>query len=425
MSFIEENVELEYTHVESPLYKQKYKELNNALYGDEFDDEDKDTLVSRYGYDAVEKINKKGKQYLSKASTQTPIEIQTLKDAQNNPFPNKNFYIKDIPMELGSLFNQGNMKTGANTIIFNLNAALECPSKKYCAVLGACYAVNDEKRGHGTMGHFQNQNTLYLAEKKGKIGLILELLELYIADCYFEGNIIDAVRLNESGDFKTPGVLKALDDWAGKVKNGFICQKYRIPGVKVCAYTAQASPEFIEAFANVKNLMINVSLPQINVGNSTMVKKGFEAVTKAKYDSLPDTYLTPDAQGNDRAVIKRAPDDGSLYYKCPCGNILPNGLKTNCRLCRICYTGLPGFFDGNPKKEVRAFKIYIPVHGAKKGQFNSKLADKRRDNLSSEERPNIFNDYAAQYRENESLKRIKRLMEAMNSNPNRGAIICN
>lgn len=423
MSFLQEDIELE-AHAQSPLYKKKYKELNNALYGGDFDDEDENTLVTRYGYDATEKTNKKGKTYLSKASRETPIETQTIKDASTNPFPNKNFYVKEIPLKLGSLFNQGNAKTGPHTVIFNLNAALECPSKNYCAVLGSCYAVNDEKRGHGTVGHFQNQNTLYLAEKKGKMGLILELLEFYIADCYFEGNTIETVRLNESGDFKTPGVLKALDDWAGKVKNGFKCQKYNIPGVKVAAYTAQASPEFIEAFANVKNLLINVSLPQINVGNSTMVKKAFEAVSKAKYDSLPDTPLVRDAQGNDRPVIKRAPDDGALYYKCPCGTLFPNGMKKNCSFCRVCYNGLPGLFNGNQNKEVKAFKIYIAVHGAKKGDFNSKFADKRREVLTTQERPNIFNDYAAQYKENESIKRIKQLIEAMNCNPNRGAIIC-
>ena len=193
----------------------------------------------------------------------------------------------------GKVFSYGNKKLPANTMIFNLTTAKNCPSK-LCKVAKYCYAKKGENR----------YVEVFLRNLRNKIMLenislkdFMKLLELYIEYAPMK---IKRIRLSEEGDFMNLKYVKIANDIAGHIK-----AKY---GITTTIYTAKPYD-----FGQFENLIVNASIPQTK--NPT---RYFYAKDKKELKELGVNLKGEGIQHNDKV---------GDYFVCPC----------DCRLCGFCY----------------------------------------------------------------------------------------
>ena len=193
----------------------------------------------------------------------------------------------------GKVFSYGNKKLPANTMIFNLTTAKNCPSRM-CQVAKQCYAKKGENRFI----------EVFLRNLRNKIMLehislkdFLKLLELYIEYAPMK---IKNIRLSEEGDFLSLNEVKIADAIAAHIK-----AKY---GIQTTIYTAKPYD-----FAPFKNLIVNASIPQTK--NPT---RYFFAKEEKVLRELGINFKGKGIQYNDKV---------GHYFVCPC----------ECRLCGFCY----------------------------------------------------------------------------------------
>lgn len=400
-------------------YKNRRKEISNELYNGVYDDEEKNFLTTRWGKEVKQvevKPDKQGRQrgywdtklnkfvpdQRSVVKTNVPYKTQKLSQkemtkADGSKYSDDEFKTYDVPLNLTdkNLFTVGNEKLPDDTLIVNLTSALECPSAKYCAIIASCYAKNGERRSVGAQtANLYKQNAWKLAEKRGKLGMLFELIKLGIYDIdTVQGHRINYIRVDESGDFFSPNLVKAWDDFAGEIENGFTIPNIGSVnhGIIVATYTAQRGEEFQEAWANIKHMIVNASLPNIVVGDETRIKRNFFGVSEELLNQLPDTTISQ-IDGENVPVLKFAkkevtglPTVSGYYYKCPCGNLDEVGGKIQCSRCRVCYSNKPGIYNNGT---VGAYKILVAAHGATKDHFKDSAADAKRQSCITNENKN-------------------------------------
>ena len=272
-----------------------------------------------------------------------------------------------------NMCNAGNKKLPMGVLFINMSSALMCPSYYLgiCTITnGRCYAQSEENRYSNTAMPVRWKTDImytqmlqqYQHGDKNPMKEYFRLIETYIqlGNAYSENVFrkemekmeyklkrsltkeekeflriqnsdykITDIRLNETGDFQCQLAVDLWDKFAEKIK-----RKY---GINTHAYTARNLD-----FSNVKNIAINPSHKGINLGEN--LPRMFKAISDKEYNRL---------KGGDK-VIDRQPElaikeDGTYYYKCPCGKG-----ETKCDRCGVC-------FDKN--KTGKPYTIFVKYHG--------------------------------------------------------------
>lgn len=193
----------------------------------------------------------------------------------------------------GKMFSYGNGKLPANTMIFNLTSALNCPSK-LCKFFDVCYAKRDDKlRIDSMLRNFRNQvavNNLTLKE-------FLKLIEMYIE---YAPMRIKRIRISESGDFTSQKQVDIAKKLASHLK-----AKYDIDTV---VYTAMPLD-----FSGGE-LIVNASNNKVIGATRYFFAKDLDEIEALGIDTAEDGKIKEDSNGNP-------------YFMCPC----------DCRKCGFCY----------------------------------------------------------------------------------------
>lgn len=195
------------------------------------------------------------------------------------------------------------------------------------------------------------------------------------------------VRLNEEGDFIGQWLVDAIDVFAGELK---------LIDVSTTAYTCR-----LLNFNGVKNIILNASKSNIT-GN---IARRFYAIPEEMYDRLDETYtnrtfasqeefnanMYKNGVATEKGIyptlvggkiipypqpaynLEGAMEEGTYYYKCPCGREkLNEGKKKNgtnkkigCYECRMCYE------EKNPISD-KPIVVYVKVHSTEKDMFDYK-----------------------------------------------------
>lgn len=257
----------------------------------------------------------------------------------------------------GSVFPFGNVKLSHNVLIINMTSAKNCPSAAFCPIgKKACYAYGDEKcREDYYKRNVRNELMFDQArENPVKWKYIFWFIKQYIEKAMDSGLIINHLRLNEAGDFKTVYDVERFDEFAAELK-----QEY---GIETHAYTANKN--LIDALSKVKNININASIPDI-IGEK--VYRHFYGIQENVLNKMPDTSLQSIA-----VPLLGIDNKYGYYYKCPCD--ISAGAK--CFKCQVCWLAKPGI--GPNGEEIPRFNVLCAIHGNGKANFNPEMADKKR-----------------------------------------------
>ena len=156
----------------------------------------------------------------------------------------------------------GNMKLPTTTAIFNLCSATDCPSIKLglCQAFNAkgrciCYALKAEKRFPGTILPFRRRQ-----EKVWDSLSAVDFAEQFLTVIARRRTRTTALRINESGDFRSQADVVKLSD---------IARLLSYHGIKVYGYTARKDLDFSNVHSN---LVIN--------GSGFRVHGEFRMITK-------------------------------------------------------------------------------------------------------------------------------------------------
>jgi hypothetical protein len=114
----------------------------------------------------------------------------------------------------------GNFKLGSNTIIYNMNAAHDCPSQKLglCKIKNHCYARRDEKQYEVALKRRRRQEIYW--DKKSPDDICQDFKSLLTSIRFRDWKTnkllklekkIKYFRFNESGDFKTIKDIEKLN----------------------------------------------------------------------------------------------------------------------------------------------------------------------------------------------------------------------
>lgn len=197
---------------------------------------------------------------------------------------------KPLPREL--IYSIGNVKLGDDTLIFNMGAALDCPSNRLgmCQVTrggGRCYATKAET-------HYQGDKSSAIRSRRLQGQQWRQFPVDDIASQMLE--IIDKegltyVRLNESGDFSDQSDVDKASQLADLLKGRAI----------VYLYTARRDLDY----SNVSdNLIIN--------GSGYMVHNDFHFVPKEEFDKIPAKAHVCSGECPDCTLCKTA--GGNVIY---------------------------------------------------------------------------------------------------------------
>jgi len=139
----------------------------------------------------------------------------------------------------------GNKKLPGTTAIFNICSATDCPSRKLglCQVVNAghkCYALRDEQFYAGPLNYRRRQEKLWDSLTSSEFATqFLQVVGRRRIDT-------TALRLNESGDFRTQADVN---------KAGSIARRLEDLGIKVYCYTARSDLDY----SGVDSLIVNGS----------------------------------------------------------------------------------------------------------------------------------------------------------------------
>ena len=272
------------------------------------------------------------------------------------------------PTVNGSVFPFGNIKLSHEVLIINMTSALHCPSAKFCPIgKNACYAFSDERRRESYWQRNARNEIMFdmARENPAKWKYIFWFIRKYIDKARNSGVIVRYVRLNEAGDFKTAEDVRRFDEFAAELKRDY--------GIETHAYTANKN--LIDAIAQVKNMNINASIPDIQ---GEKVLRHFYGVDEDILANLPDTPLrdiaTPELQEGGK---------WGLYYKCPCD--IAAGAR--CFNCQVCWLAKPGIAPNG--EQVPQFNVLCKIHGAGKKHYSQANADKKRGMTPAQQKLNI------------------------------------
>lgn len=154
----------------------------------------------------------------------------------------------------------GNTKLPKTTMIFNMGAAEDCPSKKLglCKVPVKCYALKAEQQYPKCLDYRRRQQEYWLKTDVDQI----------IADLYVllerKKTIPTLLRFNEAGDFHSQDCVDKLSDVAMFLKFQFDIETY--------GYSARSDLDFSKAAFLVK--ASNKPLGNGNNGCTVVVPKG-------------------------------------------------------------------------------------------------------------------------------------------------------
>lgn len=102
-------------------------------------------------------------------------------------------------VDLKTLISVGNLKVGDDTLIFNMNAAADCPAEALglCAIADKCYAKKAEKQYPSVLNYRRLQEEVWdFVTEEYFLGAVASLVKSRRAETkYF--------RFSESGDFRT------------------------------------------------------------------------------------------------------------------------------------------------------------------------------------------------------------------------------
>lgn len=328
-----------------------------------------------------------------------------------------------IPMSCGSIFEIGNEKVTDDSLIFNLTSAQQCPSKE-CLVKDICYAKNMEAlRDNTLIRNLRNQNTVRLLQHKGKLHLLFDLMRVIIYEAEKKNKPINYIRLDEAGDFENAELLKAFDEFAGQIKHGFSLKDlgfgddaYVDHPVTVMTYsaatdnvdTARSGVTFKDTFANLKNIVVNRSLPKEKVPAGI---KDFFCVPLSVYNKMIDTGVkevegesyVSDFSGKEISVTRLSPlvyqpnealcnaigvPFGTYCYKCPCAKMedlkKQPGYRKPCETCRACYHNTPAT-DMETGETVPEYSVVEKAHGSLANDIDNGEVTKKRKKMRSKE----------------------------------------
>lgn len=170
----------------------------------------------------------------------------------------------------------GNLKIGMDTIIINVNHALNCFSSKsgYCENCNCCYAKKSSS-------NYRNSCLYGLASEicfnKLSVGQIIKAIEKTIK----EAKNIKFIRFNEAGDFKSFKQFKKADKIA----------KYFYNKYDIITYTYTHNKELISNKEAIKNsyIVMNWSIKAGNGFKSAITCNN--SLDLPKYLSEPDKYI--------------------------------------------------------------------------------------------------------------------------------------
>lgn len=123
----------------------------------------------------------------------------------------------------------GNLKIDKNTMIFNMNAATDCPAYKhgYCTVGGICYARKAEKFRPAVLDYRRMQEAIWKSNSQWELAA---MFAGFVEEKAKRGIKIEFFRYNESGDFHDLEDVEKLDTIAQRLRNQF--------GIMTFGYTA-------------------------------------------------------------------------------------------------------------------------------------------------------------------------------------------
>ena len=186
----------------------------------------------------------------------------------------------------------GNTKLDKNIAIFNMNAAMDCPSDELglCPHSEICYAKKAERMYKAVLPYRRRQEEYWDSHTADEF--VEDILEkgTYKAGKNKGKLKFDTLRVSEAGDFKGQNDVDKLDAIATSLKEH---------GVKTYTYTARSDL----VFDDVKDLTVN--------GSEFMVHNQFSAVDKYPSDkpihcagSCGDCTLCVEPRGADIQVLK-------------------------------------------------------------------------------------------------------------------------
>ena len=129
------------------------------------------------------------------------------------------------------LFTNGNRKIGKDTLIFNMNSAMDCPSEKLglCELASKCYAKKAERIYPNVLPFRRRQ------EQAWKSTTAKEFAESFLSIVKSKKTKIKYFRFSESGDFDTQADVTKM------VKVAKILEKN---GIATYGYTARKDLNF-------------------------------------------------------------------------------------------------------------------------------------------------------------------------------------
>ena len=303
---------------------------------DRYQDELTNNLRNRLGTDSVSfkdlmNANGNGSKYGKTFTSDYLKNVQDRIAKYSNEKPPKGQL--DLSIR-GKVFAYGNGKLPANTMIFNLTSALNCPSK-LCRFFDVCYAKRDDKlRIDSMLRNFRNQvavNNLTLKE-------FLKLIEMYIE---YAPMRIKRIRISEAGDFASQKQVDIAKKLASHLK-----AKYDIDTV---VYTAMPFD-----FGGGE-LIVNASNEKVGGATRYFFAKDLDELESLGVDTTEDGEIKEDSNGNP-------------YFMCPC----------DCRKCGFCYRTKESNGEGSAPTTV-----YEKVRGVG-GKLIKSLKQMRGNNASRE-----------------------------------------
>jgi hypothetical protein len=171
--------------------------------------------------------------------------------------------------KLKDLLSFGNSKVGADTAIFNMNAAFDCPSEKLglCPHAKSCYAKKAERIYPQTLPYRRKQEIYWDSTDVDTF-----VAEFLVAIKNKKKTPIKFLRISESGDFKSQEDLEKLNLIAEKLKGIVV----------VYTYTARKDLNYDNLS---ENLIVN--------GSGFMVSNNFYVINKVGDEF--DKFVCPGA----------------------------------------------------------------------------------------------------------------------------------
>lgn len=196
----------------------------------------------------------------------------------------------DTRTKLKDLIKIGNLKIGADTLIFNMGSAYKCPSDKLnlCKVSDKCYAKKAEDQYWLTATHYREKQAVYWKETPAGY-IAQDLMDILENKNKTALHPIKYLRLNESGDFYSQKDIIKLLEIAKIIKIFY-------PDFTIYTYTARSDLDYSQTKFQ-DNLIIN--------GSGFMIDNNFDIYTDKNVLSKDDKICKGDCRVCNYCKLKR------------------------------------------------------------------------------------------------------------------------